>query len=196
MKLILASTSPYRATQLNQIGAHFEAAAPDFDEEAAKDLSLSPKALAEQLALGKAESLRDQFPRDAILGGDQLIAFNGQILGKPGTASAAVEQLLSLSGKTHQLMTSVYLITPNQTYQHTDIAEMQMRNLTRAQIEAYVSADSPLDCAGSYKLECAGISLFERINSEDFSAIQGLPLITLARWFAELKIESSALGYF
>lgn len=196
MQLILASTSVYRRAQLEQIGAVFDSVAPNFDEEQAKDLSLAPIALAESLAAGKARSLIAQYPQAAILGGDQLVDFNGAILGKPGSKAAAVEQLLAMSGNTHRLITSIYLHTPEKTFRHTDIAEMTMRAFSREQLEQYVEQDNPVDCAGSYKLECAGMGLFESINSSDFSAIQGLPLLTLNRWFAELGLASTAFGRF
>lgn len=196
MQLILASSSRYRRAQLEQIGTHFNYVAPDYDEEANKDLTLSPQDLAVSLALGKAESLRANYPQAAILGGDQLVDFDGAILGKPGSKNAAVEQLLAMSGKTHRLITSVCLLTPNKVFRHTDIAEMHMRSFNRAQLQAYVEADNPIDCAGSYKLERAGIGLFEGIACDDFSSIQGLPLLTLSRWFAELGLSSSAFGRF
>lgn len=196
MQLILASTSVYRRAQLQQIGTVFDAVAPPFDEEAAKDLSLSPVELAESLAMGKARSLIATYPQAAILGGDQLVDFDGKIIGKAGSKAAAVDQLVAMSGKMHRLMTSIYLYTPQKIYQHTDIAEMTMRALSREQLDAYVEQDNPIDCAGSYKLECAGMGLFESINSSDFSAIQGLPLLTLNRWFAELRLASTAFGRF
>lgn len=196
MQLILASSSRYRRAQLEQIGTHFNYVAPDYDEEANKDLTLSPQDLAVSLALGKAESLRESYPQAAILGGDQLVDFDGAILGKPGSKNAAVEQLLAMSGKTHRLITSVCLLTPNKVFRHTDIAEMHMRSFNRAQLQAYVEADNPIDCAGSYKLERAGIGLFEGIACDDFSSIQGLPLLTLSCWFAELGLSSSAFGRF
>lgn len=196
MQLILASTSVYRRAQLQQIGAVFDSVAPLFDEEQAKDLSLAPIELAESLAMGKAQSLVDLHPRAAILGGDQLIDFDGKILGKAGNQSAAVNQLLAMSGKTHRLITSIYLYTPQKIYQYTDIADMTMRSFSRQQLEAYVKLDNPIDCAGSYKLECAGMGLFESIDSKDFSAIQGLPLLTLNRWFGELGLASTAFGRF
>lgn len=196
MDLILASTSSYRRAQLEQIGAVFECVSPDFDEEAEKDLTLAPEDMAAGLALGKAESLRLKYPGAAILGGDQLVVCEGEVLGKPGSAGAALQQLLKMSGKTHQLLTSICLITPQRVYQHIDVALMTMRDLSRQQLQAYIEFDSPLDCAGSYKLECAGIGLFDGIKSEDFSAIQGLPLITLRRWFADLSLPSRAFGCF
>ena len=196
MQLILASSSRYRRAQLEQIGTHFKYVMPDYDEEANKDLTLSPQDLAISLALGKAESLRASFPQAAILGGDQLVDFDGAILGKPGSKNAAVDQLLAMSGKTHRLITSVCLLTPNKVFRHTDIAEMHMRSFNRAQLQAYVESDNPIDCAGSYKLERAGIGLFEGIACDDFSSIQGLPLLTLSHWFAELGLSSSVFGQF
>ena len=204
--LILASSSPYRRAQLEQIGAVFRCENPVFDEESAKDPSLSPIALAESLAWGKASSLHVKYADAAILGGDQLVAFDvgqddaGQgtekILGKPGTKPEAVAQLLLMTGKNHRLITSICLMVGDRVFKHTDIAVLRMRNLNREQIEAYVESDNPIDCAGSYKLESAGIGLFESIRSDDFSAIQGLPLLKLSAWFAELGLPSSKFSTF
>lgn len=206
MKLILASTSKYRAAQLNQLAAEFMALAPDFDEDSAKlalvEQGASPQHLAEALAKGKAESLVDGHPNAIILGGDQLGELDGQVLGKPGSEAQAVDQLASMSGRTHRLITSVYLAVTNdrgelvEYRQHTDMTQLSMRALSRSQLEAYVRYDQPIDCAGSYKLESAGIGLFDRIDSKDSSAIQGLPLLTLSQWFSEFSIASKAFGRF
>jgi len=211
VSLVLASSSPYRRAQLEQIGAIFLCENPIFNEASAKDPSLSPISLAESLARGKAFSLQGKYPTAVILGADQLVAFDrGQgsknqvcignksekLLGKPGSKAAAVEQLFLMAGKKHRLITSVCLITADKIFKHTDIAVLQMRDLSRKQIEAYVEADNPVDCAGSYKLESAGIGLFESIRSDDFSAIQGLPLLKLSAWFAELGLPSSKLSTF
>lgn len=178
MSLILASTSPYRRMQLKKLGLHFTATAPKVDEKQLKNSSLrTPAELAAYLALQKAHSLRADFPGHWILGADQLVDFQGEILGKPETEEKARAQLFKLQGRTHQLITAFCLSGPTQDIAHVDFARMHMRPLNEQQVADYVQQDQPLDCAGAYKLENAGISLFEKIESEDFTAIQGLPLI-------------------
>jgi septum formation protein len=187
--LVLASTSPYRRALLERLGVPFTAAAPDCDEDAFKARSRSPRGLAEELALAKAESLRAAHPGAAILGGDQVATIDGEILGKPGTREAAAAQLERLAGREHLLITAVALIHEGRALRHTDVARLTLRSLTRAQIERYVAADDPVDCAGSYKLERGGIALFAAIDATDHTAITGLPLIWLAGALAGLGFE-------
>ena len=138
-----------------------------------------PRKLADHLALAKAQSLCEAEPNATIIGSDQLVCFEERIFGKPGTAEGAVEQLSAMAGRSHQLITAVAVWTQAQTYVHTDITTMHMRPLSRVEVERYVAADRPLDCAGSYKLEERGISLFDRIETQDYTSIMGLPLIAL-----------------
>ena len=178
-QLILASTSKYRRELLQRLAIPFESQAPLFDEEKEKGLNLTPRALAEHLALKKAESLaKDGF---VVIGGDQLVSFEGRILGKSHTPEKAVEQLLSMQGKTHELVTAICVFDGMKTIPYTDITRLTMRSLTRAQAEHYVSLDNPIDCAGSYKIEKHGIMLFDKIDSQDFTAITGLPLMELRK---------------
>lgn len=177
--LILASTSVYRRTLLARLGHSFRIVAPRVDEEAVKQRGWEPRELAEHLAIAKAESLGEFEPNATIIGSDQLVSFEEQIFGKPGTAVGAVEQLSVMAGRAHQLITAVAVWTKDQTYIHTDITTMHMRPLSLGEIERYVAAERPLDCAGSYKLEERGISLFDRVETQDYTAIMGLPLIAL-----------------
>ncbi|AGA26899.1 Maf family protein [Singulisphaera acidiphila] len=177
--LVLASTSVYRRTLLARLGLPFRCLAPRVDEEAAKAGDWEPQELAEHLALAKARSLCEAEPNATLIGSDQLVSFAGRIYGKPGTTEGAVEQLLAMAGKSHQLITALAVWTQGQTYVHTDITTMHMRSLSRVELERYVAADHPLDCAGSYKLEERGISLFDRVETQDYTSIMGLPLIAL-----------------
>jgi septum formation protein len=178
--LILASTSKYRRELLARLGVPFDVAAPSCDEEALKDPSLAPAALALYLAREKARSIAGQYPHAHILGSDQLAEVDGEILGKPGSPERALEQLQKLSGRAHRLITAFALICPDGTVlEHLDTHVLHMRALSKAELTRYVSADEPLDCAGSYKIEARGITLLERIEGADFSAIMGLPLIAL-----------------
>lgn len=178
-QLILASTSKYRQELLARLAHPFSAQAPLIDEEKEKDPSLSPQALAEKLAHLKAQSL--SAADRIVIGGDQLVALEGRILGKAHTAEKAVEQLLSMQGKTHELITAICIFNGTKMIPYTDITRMHMKRLSREQIERYVQLDQPTDCAGSYKIEQHGIMLFDKIESEDFTAIQGLPLIALSK---------------
>lgn len=188
--LILASTSRYRRALLERLGVPFTAVSPACDEEALKDPRLSPQALAEFLAEAKAASIAVQQPAAVVIGSDQLAAVevNGRwtILGKPGTVAKAVDQLALLSGRTHVLITAMVVARGTERWRHTDITRLTMRQLDRAALERYVVADQPLDCAGAYKLECRGVTLFDVIDSADASAITGLPLLALTRILAGL----------
>ncbi len=192
LDLLLASTSRYRAALLGRLGLPFRCLAPACDEEALKRPELTPQGLSEMLALAKAESLVAANPAATIIGGDQVAALEAEggwrILGKPGTAAAALEQLTLLSGRTHLLFTAIAVLHHGTVLRHTDATSLRMRDLAREQLARYVAADQPLDCAGSYKLEARGIALFERIDSLDHSAITGLPLIALSGML-------SGLGY-
>jgi septum formation protein len=193
-ELILASTSRYRAQLLERLGLPFRSRAPECDEEALKaklsprGAPLAPRELAARLALAKAESLRALEPRAVILGGDQIATrSDGAILSKPGSAERACEQLEGLAGRTHLLITSVVIVTPEgRALTHTDISRLTMRPLTRAAIARYVAADSPLDCAGSYAIERRGIALFARLKCADQTAITGLPLMAVTKMLVSL----------
>ncbi len=185
-QLILASTSKYRQELLSRLAYTFTATPPLIDEEKEKDPTLAPRALAEKLARMKAESLRSE--NAIVIGGDQLIAFEGRILGKAHTVENAVAQLQAMQGKSHELITAICVVAGTQVIPYTDITRMHMKKLSREQIEHYVQLDMPLDCAGSYKIEKHGIKLFDKIESQDFTAIQGLPLIELGKILENLGL--------
>ena len=179
MKLILASTSPYRKEQLQRLGLPFDQQAPQVDEDELKQSGLTPADLAEQLALEKAKQVQQRFPDALVIGGDQLVSFNDTILGKPGSTDRAIKQLMQLQGQTHELITAIAVLGPNFHKTHVNHTFLTMRSLDEAAITRYVEFDQPTNCAGAYKLESRGITLFETIQSPDHSAITGLPLIEL-----------------
>ena len=180
MGLVLASTSPYRKVLLDRLGLPFSQAAPKVDESTFKSQgSLGAAGLARLLATEKVNSLISQYPLDTIVGGDQVVDLDGKILGKPTTIEAAIDQLIELSGRSHRLATAVAVWDEGRLNTHVDITTLTMRTLELSAIKRYVEADEPLDCAGSYKLESRGISLFERIETADYTAIIGLPLMAL-----------------
>ncbi len=181
-ELILASTSRYRRELLQRLRIPFQCVAPNVDEAPLR-ASYGPipaQTLAGRLAEAKAEEVRARFPAAVVIGSDQVCVCQGQIFSKPGTVKRAVEQLRLLAGKKHELFTAICVQHPSETTLTWDCTELKMRALTIREINRYVAADRPLDCAGSYKLESLGISLFESIQSSDHTAITGLPLMQLA----------------
>lgn len=189
-EVVLASTSPYRRALMERLGIPFRCEPPSFDESSVSGDGLSPRRLAETLAVGKAESLSNRDSTAVVVGCDQIVHLEGRILGKPGGIPQAVAQLEAMSGRTHELITAMIVIRGNQRFAHTDVARLHMRRLDRRGIERYVESDRPLDCAGSYKIEERGVVLFERIESEDFTAITGLPLLALTRILGRLGFET------
>jgi septum formation protein len=177
--VVLASTSVYRRELLARLGVPFRWVAPRFDETALSRDGKTPRAVAEALAEGKAASIAVIERGATVIGCDQLVALEGRILGKPGSLERAIEQLQALAGRTHELITALVVLRAEQSFRHTNVTRLRMRSLTHAEIERYVGHDRPVDCAGSYKLEQRGIVLFESIDTEDQSAITGLPLIRL-----------------
>lgn len=180
MKLILASGSLYRKKLLDRLGVDFEVHVPQLDESQLKQTERDPMELAQKLALAKATEISNQFPEALVIGSDQLVSFEGQILGKPGTEAAAIEQLLHLNGKSHELLTAVAVGRGTQWTHWVEVTRMTLRQLHPEAIERYVKADQPLDCAGSYKIESRGIALFTSVVGADPTAIEGLPLMELA----------------
>lgn len=180
MGIVLASTSPYRKQLLERLGLPFEQRVPLCDESL---LKLSPytsaAGLARTLATAKIESLIPTHPDDTLIGGDQIVEVDNQILDKPETVDRAIEQLALLAGRSHRIATAVAVWDEGRLNTYVDITTLTMRPLDLPAIRRYVEADRPLDCAGSYKLESRGITLFERIETADYTAIIGLPLITL-----------------
>lgn len=186
--LILASTSPYRAQALQRLGLHFRQEAPRCDEDALKQQGHAADEMACFLAQEKARSVAQAFPQAVVIGSDQLALHRGQILGKPGSTAAAQTQLQALSGSAHHLLTAMHICSPQGEHRHLDRTVLHMRALSPEAIARYVSLDQPLNCAGAYKIEAAGIGLFTRIESEDHSAITGLPLLALMSHLIALGI--------
>lgn len=184
LSLVLASTSPYRRLQLEQLGLAFEAVAPGVDEEALGVGAVSPDELALRLARAKAEAVRLVRPTALVLGADQVVALGEARLGKPGSRARAIEQLLHMQGRTHELVTGVAVLGPGFVHEQVVVTRMTMRALSREQVERYVELDQPWDCAGAYKFEAHGPLLFERVETEDPTAILGLPLLTVVRALA------------
>lgn len=190
--LLLASTSRYRRELLERLDVKFETAAPTFDEDAHRGRfdALTDEGFALEMAQGKAESLVDAHPEHVILAADQIAVIPGpprELLFKPGTEDKAVDQLMRLCGRTHHLTTGVVLLDAETGERRTtvDRQALTMRAFPRSEAEAYVRKYRPLDCVGSFRIEDAGIRLFERIDGQDFTGIIGLPLLAVARLLRE-----------
>lgn len=178
--LVLASTSRYRRALLNQLGLPFETAAPGTDETPLT--GEKPVETALRLAEAKARSVAERFPDALIIGSDQVADCDGVAIGKPGDHARAVAQLTALSGRTVVFHTGLALYDSASEYCQTAMIDVRstFRDLTPAEIDTYLRRDQPYDCAGSVKSDVLGIALFVRIDSDDPSALVGLPLIRLS----------------
>lgn len=180
-KLVLGSTSVYRRELLARLRLPFIVAAPDVDETPLP--GEAPATLARRLALAKARAVADLHPDCIVIGSDQVADLHGQPLGKPGTHDRAVAQLQAMRGQTVIFQTAVVVVCKASGFAQQDLApvRVQFRDLSDAEIEQYLRAETPYDCAGSAKSEGLGISLLEAINNDDPTALVGLPLIRTCR---------------
>ena len=187
-ELILASESRYKKKILDRLRIAFSTTAPTIDEtsrsgESARDLS-------RRLAQQKAETVANGHPNATVISTDQAAEVDGIILGKPGTNQNAFDMLQTLSGKTVSFFTSIGMIQPSASCLiHTEEVIVTLRQLEDHEITRYVKADMPLDCAGSFKVESLGISLFTSVKSKDPTALEGLPLIRLCQWLRDQGFE-------
>ncbi|MBV5298453.1 MAG: septum formation inhibitor Maf [Rhodoferax sp.] len=175
--LILASTSVYRRSLLERLRLPFTVHPSEVDET---PLPLEPTAqIACRLALAKAQSVAAMHPAAVVIGSDQVADLDGQALGKPGSHARAVTQLQAMRGRTVLFQTAVAVVCVESGFAQTELAQVKVkfRRLSDAQIEAYLLAETPYDCAGSAKSEGLGIALLERIDNDDPTALVGLPLM-------------------
>lgn len=189
--VVLASTSQYRKQLFERLRIPFETFDPAVDEDPCKQLGLEPVELVRRLAEAKARAVISHRPSAIVIGGDQCATIDGRVLDKPGDFERAVQQLESLAGRTHELVTALCLIdgTSGHTETIVDVHQMTMRPLDGAQIRRYVELDLPLDCAGSYKLESLGVALFERVAGSDPTAIVGVPLMQLVSMLSRVGYD-------
>jgi septum formation protein len=175
--LVLGSTSTYRRELLARLHIPFEVAAPDVDETPLS--GEAPQALAQRLALAKARAVATRFPQAVVIGSDQVADLNGLSLGKPGTHDKAVAQLRLMRGQTVVFQTAVAVMCLETGFEQHGLAAVRatFRNLTDDEIENYLRIEEPYDCAGSAKSEGLGIALLDAIDSDDPTALIGLPLI-------------------
>jgi MAF protein len=177
--IILGSTSPFRQELLRRLQLPFSTAAPNIDESPQPDES--PQRLVKRLALAKAEAVASDHPQALIIGSDQVACLGDRIIGKPGNRENAIKQLTQASGQHVQFLTGLCLLnsTTNRAQVVCEPFEVHFRELGQEQIERYLDAEEPYNCAGSFKSEGLGITLFERLEGADPNALIGLPLIRL-----------------
>jgi septum formation protein len=178
--LILASTSSYRRVLLERFDLDFETVAPQVNEPHLD--GESPADRASRLSLAKALDVAQRYPDAVVIGSDQVAAAGSRILDKPGNAAASRAQLATLSGTSARFYTGCAVVRPTASLRltHVDTTTVYFRPLTTSEIGRYVEREKPFDCAGSFKAEALGTTLFESVESSDPTALIGLPLIWLA----------------
>lgn len=188
-QLILGSSSPFRAQLLEKLHLPFITASPDIDETAVK--GEKPEQLVKRLSEQKAKAIAAYYPDSLIIGSDQLAVIDNQILGKPGNYDKAFEQLKNASGKTVQFLTGLALYNAKADRMQSIVEpfDVVFNALTDKQIQFYLEAETPYQCAGSFKSEGFGISLFERLSGDDPNSLIGLPLIQLIKMLAVEDID-------
>ena len=189
MKIILASTSVYRAALLNKLSVPFTCQAPQVDESALAGESIQQQV--KRLAELKAQAVANNLTEGYVIGSDQLASCNNLILGKPGNYQNAYTQLTQLSGQTVEFHTGLCLINAANGQQQSIVEcfEVEFKNLTSKQIQRYLELEQPFDCAGSFKSEGLGIALFKQLNGRDPNTLVGLPLIALTELFANWQLD-------
>jgi septum formation protein len=187
--LILASTSRYRRELLARLHLPFDVQPPEVDETAR--IGETPRELAERLALEKAQAVAARFPEAVVIGSDQVADLAGEALGKPGDHARATAQLRRMRGQTLVFQTAVAVVCQATGFVQRDLAPVRVvfRELSDAAIEHYLQAEQPYDCAGSAKSEGLGIALLSAIDSDDPTALVGLPLIRTCRMLRSAGVD-------
>ena len=187
--LILGSTSRYRRELLERLRIAFEVRSPDVDET--PRAGERPAALAQRLALAKARAVSAEHPQAIVIGSDQVADLDGEPIGKPGTHERAVAQLRTMRGRSVVFHTAVAVLRASTGYVGEALVPVtvRFRDLSDAEIEHYLRTEQPYDCAGSAKCETLGIALLEAIESDDPTALIGLPLIRTSALLREAGID-------
>jgi len=187
--LVLGSTSRYRRELLSRLNLPFEVTAPEVDETPMP--GDRPAELARRLALAKARAVAQRFPHAVVIGSDQVADLEGEALGKPGDHANATRQLQRMRGKSVVFQTALAVVCQASGFEQQDLApvRVQFRDLTDSEIDAYLRAEQPYDCAGSAKSEGLGIALLEAIDSDDPTALVGLPLIRTCRMIRAAGVQ-------
>lgn len=177
--IVLASSSSYRRELLTRLQLPFTCHSPDIDET--PQANESAQALVQRLALSKARALAQHYPQHIIIGSDQVAVLDGKIIGKPLHAEGATQQLSAASGRSLVFLTGLAVIDTRTQIEQVDLVPftVRFRTLNAAQIQRYIAAEQPFDCAGSFKSEGLGVSLFQATEGSDATSLVGLPLIRL-----------------
>ena len=187
-KIILASNSFSRKSQLERLCIPFITSSHDVDENMEKLKIADHEELSQKLSRMKARSVYSNNPNAIVIGGDTITSFDGRIISKPKTREKAIKQLTELNGNKHRVITSLTIIADETEYLHTEIAHMSMRKLSLDQINRYIEIDEPLESCGSCRLDSLGISLFDEIVCDDYTAIIGIPLIWTVKILSEIGV--------
>lgn len=187
--LVLGSTSPYRRELMQRLQCPFEIAAPNIDET--RQAHERPQAMVSRLSLAKAQAVASHYPNALIIGSDQCAVLGQDVLGKPGTYEKAVQQLCDSSGKTVYFFTGLCLLDTHTGRYQLDVIpfEVTFRLLKLPEIQRYVEKDQPYNCAGSFRSESLGITLFKRMRGDDPTALMGLPLIRLSEMLRQVGVD-------
>jgi len=193
-RLILASTSRYRRELLERLRLPFDVAAPGVDEQPLA--GEPPAATAARLALAKAKAVAMRHPEAVVIGSDQVAELDGRGIGKPGDHERATAQLRAMRGRTVVFQTAVAVVCGATRFSDSALAPVavRMRELSDAEIERYLRAETPYDCAGSAKIETLGIALVESVGSDDPTALVGLPLIRTCELLRRAGIDPLAVA--
>ena len=185
LTLVLGSSSPFRRELLGRLGLPFECHSPDIDESARA--GEAPRDLVARLSEAKARAVAGAWPQALIIGSDQVAVVDDEILGKPGSHEKARAQLARLSGRSVTFLTGLCLYNSNLDRVQLDVVpySVEFRDLTAEQIERYLEREQPYNCAGSFRSEALGVTLFRRMQGDDPNALVGLPLIRLVEMLAE-----------
>lgn len=188
-QIILGSSSPFRAELLNKLGLNFIQVSPEIDESA-KDYE-TPETLVERLAQEKALAIAETHPESIIIGSDQVAIIEDEILGKPGSHDKAMSQLKKASGKEVKFLTGLALYNAKTKHMQSLVEpfSVHFRELSENQIDFYLKKEQPYQCAGSFKSEGFGISLFAKLNGDDPNTLIGLPLIKLIQLLGHEHID-------
>jgi len=178
--IVLGSTSPFRKSLLEKFNLPFETAKPNIDESPLENET--PQALVERLSVEKAKAVANEFPDALIIGSDQVAVCEGEILGKPHTHENAIKQLTKFSNKKIEFLTglTVYDSGTGETHSVVEPFNVHFKSLSASAIDNYLRAETPYNCAGSFKSEGLGICLFEKLEGDDPNSLIGLPLIRLS----------------
>jgi septum formation protein len=177
-KLILASNSPYRRLLLQRLRLPFGVVSPQLPET--RSGGETGQEMARRLAVAKARAVAARYPGAIVIGSDQVAVLDDRLLGKPGSAGKACRQLSQCAGRRVVFYTGLCVVSENSQQDAVESFQVHFRQLSDREIQRYVELEQPLDCAGSFKCEGLGSVLLERLNGDDPTALEGLPLIRLA----------------